>query len=110
MWSLMLAYWHLTFSPKHVFSNVVLQYNEAVLHVCVNVLQEGSFVNMWVYFMLSVCVSVCMHNVCVPLYVKVHSSALLLREQFLNVSLAPAGLNFLVLEDYGKNVRENLRY
>ena len=58
---------------------------------------------------LSVCQSVCI-NVCVPLYVKVRSSAILLREQFLNVSLAPAGLNFLVLEDYGKNVRENLRY
>lgn len=44
------------------------------------------------------------------MYARLGSSAILLREQFLNVSLAPAGLNFLVLEDYGKNVRENLRY
>lgn len=36
----------------------------------------------------------------VSLYLKVHSSDILLREQFLNVSLAPVGLNFLVLEDY----------
>lgn len=48
-------------------------------------------------------------NASAALYVKVCSSALLLREQFLNVTLAPVGLNFLVLEDYGKNVRDNLR-
>lgn len=45
-----------------------------------------------------------------PLYVKVLGSLILLREQFLNVSLAPAGLNFLVLKDYGKNVRAKRRY
>lgn len=38
----------------------------------------------------------------VSLFLKVHSSDILLREQFLNVSLAPVGLNFLVLEDYGE--------
>lgn len=57
---------------------------------------------------LLVYVCVCI-NAPLPLYVKVCSSAILLREQFLNVSLAPVGLNFLVLEDYGKNVRDNLR-
>lgn len=41
------------------------------------------------------------------LYIK---RGVLLRKQFLNVSLGPAGLNFLVLKDYGKNVREKLRY
>ena len=46
---------------------------------------------------------------CLSLYLKEHSSDILLREQFLNVSLAPVGLNFLVLEDYGKNVSQDLR-
>lgn len=60
------------------------------------------------------CTSVCVCagegiNASRLLYVKVCSSAILLREQFLNVSLAPVGLNFLVLEDYGKNVRDTLR-
>lgn len=68
-------------------------------------------VNMWGDVSTNVHLSECQSiNVCVLLYVEVHSSVILLREQFLNVSLAPAGLNFLVLEDYGKNVRENLRY
>lgn len=59
---------------------------------------------------MSMYISVCLCiNVSVSLYVKVRSSVILLREQFLNVTLAPVGLNFLVLEDYGKNVRDNLR-
>ena len=65
-------------------------------------------VSIRVYALMCVCVCVCAcARFCMS---KVRSSAILLREQFLNVSLAPAGLNILVLEDYGKNVRENLRY
>lgn len=60
-----------------------------------------------IYKHVSLCVCVCA-RMRLTLFVKVCSSAILLREQFLNVSLAPVGLNFLVLEDYGKNVRENL--
>lgn len=43
-------------------------------------------------------------------FIKGLISAILLNEQFLNVSVAPVGLNFLVLKDYGKNVRENLKH
>lgn len=63
-----------------------------------------------VHLQMSTYMSVCLCiNASVPLYVKVRSSAILLREQFLNVTLVPVGLNFLVLEDYGKNVRDDLR-
>lgn len=62
----------------------------------------------WLYCIwLPLCACI---NVCPPPHVKVQSSAILLRERFLNVSLAPAGLNFLVLKDYGKNVRVKPRY
>lgn len=78
--------------------------NTLYMHLQVSIMPACLFTSV------CVCVGVGARiNASLLLYVKVCSSAILLREQFLNVSLAPVGLNFLVLEDYGKNVRDTLR-